>query len=253
MRYLITGTTESGNHRSHNEDAILMGESVCTEGNRQSHIYPPFMCAVCDGVGGENAGEIASRLTAELLSLSVYKNAAELKSRIFEIHDKLVSVGERKPDVFNMQTTLCLAAIDKNDTPYCINIGDSRAYVIKNNKVNQITTDQSLAQYLRETGKAKKFDIDLKDYKNVIISSIGNPKQYPMVDLFPLGEKLGENDMIILCSDGVSDHLSKDDLLNIMTSDADMLSKQQTLIDKALENGSRDNLSVVCITPDANQ
>lgn len=247
MKYFITGTTVSGNHRSHNEDCILLGESVITNGSKEAFIFPPFICAVCDGVGGENAGEVASKTTAELLSSSEYQTVSELKSCIFDIHDRLVSIGKQKSELFNMQTTLCLVAIDKYNTPHCLNIGDSRAYFYKNGNLSRITTDQSLAQYLTETGKAEKFGIDLRSYKNVIISSVGNPKQYPMVDLFSLGEGIKENDMIIICSDGVSDHISDEDFLDIISGDEKALTKQQLIIDKALSNGSKDNLSLVTI------
>lgn len=247
MKYLVTATTSTGNYRKHNEDAILLGESVLLDGSRQSAIFPPFLCAVCDGVGGENAGEVASRMTAELLSTCEYKNPAELKNRIFEIHDKLVYAGEMKSEIFNMQTTLCLIMIDKFDIPYCINIGDSRAYIFKDGKLSQITTDQSLAQYLTETGRAEKFDIDLKSYKNIIISSVGNPKQYPMIDLFSYGEKLSGKDMLILCSDGITDYISDDAFESILNSDLPHSYMQKELIKKALDGGSKDNLSVVFI------
>lgn len=247
MKYFITGTTAAGNHRSHNEDCILLGESVLLNGSKEAYIFPPFMCAVCDGVGGENAGEVASKTTAELLSASEYNTVSELKNRIFEIHDRLVALGEQKPDLCNMQTTLCLVTFDRYDIPYCINVGDSRAYIFKDGALSRITTDQSLAQYLTETGKAEKFGIDLKSYRNVIISSVGNPKQYPMVDLFSLGSTLGDNDMIIICSDGISDYISDKDFLDIISGEHKALTKQNMLIDKALENGSKDNLSAVII------
>lgn len=247
MKYLVTASTSTGNYRKHNEDAVLIGESVLLDGSRQITIFPPFLCAVCDGVGGENAGEIASRMTAELLSTCEYKNPTELKNRIFEIHDKLVYAGEIKSEIFNMQTTLCLIMIDKFDIPYCVNIGDSRAYIFKDKVLSQITTDQSLAQYLTETGRAEKFDIDLKNYKNIIISSVGNPKQYPMIDLFSYGKKLGENDMLILCSDGITDYISTQAFESILNSELSYSDMQEKLIKEALERGSKDNLSVVFI------
>ncbi len=247
MKYLVTATTSTGNYRNHNEDAILIGESVLLDGSRQSTIFPPFLCAVCDGVGGENAGEVASRMTAELLSTCEYKNPTELKNRIFEIHDKLVYAGEINSEISNMQTTLCLIMIDKFDIPYCINIGDSRAYIFKGGNLSQITTDHSLAQYLTETGRAEKFDIDLKNYKNIIISSVGNPKQYPMMDLFSYGKKLSEKDILVLCSDGITDYISDDTFESILNSDLTHSAMQEELIKKALESGSKDNLSVVFI------
>lgn len=245
MKYIITGATSVGNYRSHNEDAVLLGESVIVSGGKQIEIYPPFMCAVCDGVGGENAGEIASRLTAELLSTCSYQNAAELKSRIFEIHDKLIEFGELKPDAVNMQTTLCLIAFDKNDIPCCINVGDSRAYIISNGEIKQLTTDQSLAQYLTETGRAEKFGIDLKGYKNVIISSVGNPKQYPIVDMFVGRKALEPYERLLICSDGVSDYLSEQEILDKSNGGGKEVLNE--LLESALKNGSRDNLSAVMI------
>lgn len=248
MKYLVTATTSTGNYRKHNEDAVLIGENVLLDGNKQITIFPPFLCAVCDGVGGENAGEIASRMTAELLSTCEYKNPSELKSRIFDIHDKLVYAGETKSEIFNMQTTLCLIMIDKTDIPYCINVGDSRAYTFKEKKLKQITTDQSLAQYLTETGRAEKFDIDLQSYKNIIISSVGNPKQYPMIDLFSHGEKLSEDDLLIICSDGITDYITNEAFESVLNMDLSHSEMQDELIKKALDNGSKDNLSVLFVS-----
>ncbi|MCC8192658.1 MAG: serine/threonine-protein phosphatase [Ruminococcus sp.] len=250
MKYLLTATTSVGNYRNHNEDAILLGESVLLDGSRQRNIFPPFLCAVCDGVGGENAGEVASRMTAELLSVCEYKNTSELKNRIFEIHDKLVKAGDAKSEIFNMQTTLCLIMVDKQDNAFCLNVGDSRAYIFRDKTLTQITTDQSLAQYLTETGRAEKFDIDLKSYKNIIISSVGNPKQYPMIDLFSCGGKLTGEDLFILCSDGITDYISDDTFIEVSNSDLTLLDKQKKLIDSALEGGSKDNLSVVFVSLD---
>lgn len=247
MRFNTYGITDIGKYRKNNEDAIMVGETICTDGILETEIAPPFFAAVCDGVGGEKSGEIASSLTLEKLLMTTYSKVTELKTRVFGIHDELIEYGREHPESFNMQTTLCLVAFDAENNISCINVGDSRAYLFKSNRLNQISTDQSLSQFLNETGRSKIFEQDSDKIKHVIISSLGNSKQYPMVDLTNTSEKLEKGDTLMLCSDGASDHLSVENIKQVLKSSNDISIKAKALIDKAIQNGSRDNLSIILI------
>ena len=98
-----------------------------------------------------------------------------------------------------------------------------------------------------ETGRTKIFEQDSEKIKHVIISSLGNSKQYPMVDLTNVSEKLEKGDTLMICSDGVSDKLSNDDIKTSLTGCVSISDKANSLINKAVQNGSRDNLSVILI------
>lgn len=247
MRFNTYGITDIGKYRKNNEDAFIIGEKICTNGSLGTEMSPPFFAAVCDGVGGEKAGEIASLLTLEKLLMTTYSKVTELKTRVFEIHDELIEYGREHPESFNMQTTLCLIAFDADNNISCINVGDSRAYLLKSGRIKQISTDQSLSEFLNETGRTKIFEQDSEKIKHVIISSLGNSKQYPMVDLTNVSEKLEKGDTLMICSDGVSDKLSNDDIKTSLTGCVSISDKANSLINKAVQNGSRDNLSVILI------
>lgn len=247
MRFNTYGITDTGRYRKNNEDAIIIGERICTDGILETEMAPPFFAAVCDGVGGEKSGEIASSLTLEKLMMTTYSKVTELKTRVFGIHDELIEYGREHPESFNMQTTLCLVTFDADNNISCINVGDSRAYISKSGKLKQISTDQSLSQFLNETGRTKIFDKDDEKIKHVIISSLGNSKQYPMVDLTNISEKLEDGDTLMICSDGVSDKLSNGEISAVLDSSEAISNKAETLIERAVQNGSRDNLSVILI------
>ena len=247
MRFNTYGITDIGKFRKNNEDAIIIGESISTDGVVETEMSPPFFAAVCDGVGGEKSGEIASYLTLEKLMMTTYSKVTELKTRVFGIHDELIEYGREHPESFNMQTTLCLVAFDAENNISCINVGDSRAYIFKSGRLKQISTDQSLSQFLNEIGRTKIFENDNDKIKHVIISSLGNSKQYPMVDLTNIPEKLDLGDTLMLCSDGVSDNLSVEAIRGILKSSKAISIKAKNLIDMAIQNGSRDNLSIILI------
>ncbi len=247
MRFNTYGITDTGKYRKKNEDALMVGEKICTNGVLETEIAPPFFAAVCDGVGGEKSGEIAASLTLEKLLMTTYSKVTELKTRVFGIHDELIEYGREHPESFNMQTTLCLVAFDADNNISCINVGDSRAYLLKSGKLRQISTDQSLRQFLNETGRSKIFDKEKDKIKHVIISSLGNARQYPMVDLTNISDKLERGDILMICSDGVYDKLSDKYIKEVLSSSNAIRTKAENLIDKAIENKSRDNLSVILI------
>ncbi len=247
MRFNTYGITSTGKYRKNNEDAIIIGERICTNGILKTEMSPPFFAAVCDGVGGEKSGEIAASLTLEKLLMTTYSKVTELKTRVFGIHDELIEYGREHPESFNMQTTLCLVAFDAENNISCINVGDSRAYMLLSGKLKQISTDQSLCQFLNETGRTKIFGKDSERIKHVIISSLGNSKQYPMVDLTNASEKLDKGDILMICSDGVSDRLSNSEIESIIKDPDPINKKAERLIEESVKHGSRDNMSVILI------
>ncbi len=247
MRFNTYGITDTGKYRKKNEDAIMVGEKICTDGVLETEIAPPFFAAVCDGVGGEKSGEIAASLTLEKLLMTTYSKVTELKTRVFGIHDELIEYGREHPESFNMQTTLCLVALDADNNISCINVGDSRAYLLKSGKLKQISTDQSLRQFLNETGRSKIFEREKDKIKHIIISSLGNARQFPMVDLTNISDKLERGDSLMICSDGVYDKISDNYIKEVLCSSKAISEKAESLVDKAIENKSRDNLSVILI------
>ena len=245
MQYYIYAHTETGNFRENNEDVLLTDKKIITDGSSDITAEAPFLTAVCDGVGGENGGEIASFFVAKKLSECEASTTEQLKSEILRIHDELVLYGEENPECFGLQTTLCCLKAEKNGRLYCLNTGDSRLYYYTNKKARQISKDHSLVNMLFENGEITEDEIKYHPKRNVITSSVGNPYRQPVVDITTVTESFSEGDAVILCSDGVSDFLSENEIEAAMELEVTFDEKILALSQLALERGSRDNVSVI--------
>lgn len=207
MYYYIFGITDKGNYREQNEDCILIDHEVINSGSYESTVAAPFIAAVCDGVGGENAGEVASELCLRHLSILEYNSGVDMKRTLIDVHNKIKKQGVRAENAANMQTTLCCLAVDEESRAMCINVGDSRMYRYVNGTIRQISVDQSYARYMYEHGRIEDVSELEPQYQNAIISSIGSTLNEPDVAQTPLVADFGKepDDMIIIVSDGVSD------------------------------------------------
>ncbi|MBO6141352.1 MAG: serine/threonine-protein phosphatase [Ruminococcus sp.] len=246
--YYIFGLTDCGQYRDRNEDGILINHEVLSEGSYSSRAQQPFITAVCDGVGGENAGEIASDQCLRQLSLISYSSMTDIEREINIIHNKIKQRGVRLENAMNMQTTLCSLFIDEDGNALCVNIGDSRMYRYTDGEIRQISTDQSLAQYLYDDGSIDEFDELTPQMRATIISSVGSVHQAPKPQYVPLVTRIGDAnkvDIIILCSDGVSDYVSIDEMQIILSMDTLFDDKIKMIHRLAQRNGSTDNMSVI--------
>ena len=246
--YYIFGITDCGNYRETNEDGILINHEVLDSGSYSSVAQEPFITAVCDGVGGENAGEVASDQCLRQLSLISYSSETDIEREINIIHNKIKQRGIRLENAVNMQTTLCSLFVDEDGRALCVNIGDSRMYRYTDGGIRQISTDQSLAQYLYNDGRINEFDELTPQMRATIISSLGSINQAPKPQYVPLVTKIGEEskvDIILLCSDGISDYVSIDEMQIILSMDTLFDDKIKMIHRMAQRNGSTDNMSVI--------
>ena len=113
MFYYIFAKTDKGNFRELNEDSILVNREVVCSGTEEACVAAPFITAVCDGVGGENSGELASQMCLGHLAMFDYSSNADLKKELMNIHNKIKKQGVRREGAANMQTTLCALAVDE--------------------------------------------------------------------------------------------------------------------------------------------
>ncbi|MBR1751089.1 MAG: serine/threonine-protein phosphatase [Ruminococcus sp.] len=248
--YYIYGITDCGEHRSKNEDGILINHEVLSQGHYSSVATEPCITAVCDGVGGENAGEVASDQCLRQLSLIKYSSATNIDREIDFIHNKIKLRGSRFKNTQNMQTTMCALFIDENGNPTCVNVGDSRMFRYTDGQIRQISTDQSLAQYLYDDGAIDEFSELTPQMRATIISSIGSRQEKPKPQYVPLVTKIGQSsklDIVLICSDGVSDHVSIDEMQIILSMDTIFDDKINMIHRLAIRNGSTDNMSVIGI------
>lgn len=245
MQYYIFAHTETGNVRENNEDTLVVGEKIIINGSENLSCDAPFIAAVCDGVGGEQGGEIASFFVAKRLSECNLLGVDDLKNEIVNIHCDLVDYGNENGDLFGLQTTMCCLKVCENGKLYCINSGDSRLYLFSNGKARQISKDHTYVQELFEKGEITSQELKNHPQKNIITSSVGNPYQPPKIDVTVVSESFCESDVVILCSDGVSDFVGEREIEAALGLDITFDEKIKALSQLALERGSSDNVSVI--------
>ena len=244
--FYCCGITEKG-VTPHNEDSLMIGKNVLTDGAAEFRLNEPFITAVSDGVSGEPSGEIASSMCLKLLSNVKYSKKVRLEPKIAEIHNKLAKYGSERAETLNMQATLCGLAVDENRRIHTINVGDSRLYRFRGGRVKQLSRDQSLVQVLYEKGAITLEERKTHEQRNMIFPVLGNMSSTPDIDVQILDGGIKYGDILLLCSDGLSDFVPAFIIGEILELPKSLPSRLKMLVDKALENGGSDNITIVAI------
>lgn len=232
--------TDKGIVRSMNQDncsMTILDEKSC-------------FAVVCDGMGGPNAGDIASSMAVSIVTESfvagwnnnISLNA--LKELLVESVNKANSQIFRKSleveDYKGMGTTLVAAVLTENHLVFA-NVGDSRAYLVSD-EFRQITKDHSYVQGLLDSGKITQEEASVFPYKNVITRALGTNASV-IVDLF-CEEELKEGEYVLLCSDGLYNYASREEINEILkNTSTDEFAER--LIDAANSNGGGDNITAL--------
>ena len=243
--------TDVGLKRKHNEDSLLAAEE-----------FGVFV--VADGVGGRKAGELASAITvntfqsyAPQLKAAVQAFAAEshreTRNSVLELLDQAANAASRR--VYEAatatgrqgMTTTLVAAVIGGGAAFIVHVGDSRAYLVRNAELRQLTEDHSMVNELIRTGAMTAADAATSRYRNVITRAVG---LYPNVRTDTLHVELLDGDRLLLCSDGLSDMVDTSGILELM-GQHNLTHAVDALIQNALDNGGRDNVTVVAIEPEA--
>ncbi len=221
--------TDIGLHRKTNEDTFV--------------VAPPLY-AVCDGMGGANAGEVASGLAAETLAAEAAKGtpllaAAEAaNAAVFQrAHDNLEQTG--------MGTTLT-AFVLEGDTARFAHIGDSRAYLLRDGELRQVSDDHSLVGEMVRDGRLTEEEAAVHPHRSILSRALGTEPQ-ARVDEFT--EELLPGDVLLLCSDGLSGPVSADDIRVALTR-SDPQAAAERLILEARRQGGPDNITAVVVRID---
>lgn len=236
MKFAIK--SDVGQRRKVNEDAAGYFES-------KNHI--PLMM-VCDGIGGHNAGEIASAMA--LMSIGQAWEKTEfndieevyqwLIQKITEANEAIFARSAQYEDLYGMGTTVVVASIIGNQLMIA-NVGDSRAYVLRNFQLKQLTEDQSLVNALLKSGEITPEEAENHPNKNIVTQSLGVTSSVE-IDFVRMTIKNG--DTLILCSDGLSDMLSLEEIRNVMNHYSDIEQQVEKAVQEANEAGGRDNITV---------
>jgi PPM family protein phosphatase len=242
--------TDQGLIRGHNEDFVSCWEpQTAAEAAKNGWLY-----VVADGVGGADAGEVASQYASERTISHFLENeqTADWGERLLQAmqgaNDDLRQMVVDRNDNKRMATTM-VAALIYNETAIIANVGDSRGYLWHANQLVQITKDQSLVAKLVEEGAITESEAVNHPHKNVILYSIGS-ERVPKIDLFE--HELTTGDIIVLCSDGLTRHVDDEEISSII-QEQPPAEATKTLIEMANERGGQDNISVAIIRYGAGQ
>ncbi|MCE5194671.1 MAG: Stp1/IreP family PP2C-type Ser/Thr phosphatase [Nitrospiraceae bacterium] len=248
LRYLASGQTDKGIVRANNEDFFCVEE--------KSGLF-----AVADGIGGFSAGEIASRMAIDIIRDYISKSednpekSTEEKSDMYsEAASKLASAirlanssiyeAAQKNDPWRGMGTTIAAALIKENRLSIAHVGDSRAYLIRGNNIEQLTDDHSLISEQLKKGLITEKDAGESNFKNIITRSLGRAAS---VDMDIAEITLMNNDSILLCTDGLTAMVPDNIILSTvrLSSNPDLACRR--LIDIANKNGGKDNISVVIV------
>ncbi|MFJ7728980.1 Stp1/IreP family PP2C-type Ser/Thr phosphatase [Neobacillus sp. NPDC097160] len=234
--------TDRGKVRLHNEDAggILINQ----DGNR--------LAIVADGMGGHRAGDVASEMTLthlknewEASSGILTAGDAEnwLKDQITKVNSLVLEHATTHTECDGMGTTI-VAAITTDRFATIANIGDSRGYLLNESGFKQITEDHSLVNELVRSGQISKEDAEHHPRKNVLLRALGTEKTVEMDIKTIIFE---EGDVLLLCSDGLSNKVNETEMMEILLSENNLDQKAGSLISLANEYGGEDNITLAIV------
>src|SRR6185437_6624923 len=260
----VCGRTDVGRTREHNEDAFIIADFSSRDAaaatpipivEQQRYVLGPrgALFMVADGMGGAAAGEVASAMAVEIVlgrmriewlgepSVSAEGFMRSIKRATRSANEQIHTYATRHSEFRGMGTTATIAGV-LGDTLYLAQVGDSRAYLVRNGVARQITKDQSLMQKLIEAGELTEEEAAHSDRRNIILQAIG-PEAQIKVDL--THQPIRRGDTLVLCSDGLSGQMSAQDIAALVTSGRALRDVCDALIDRANAAGGPDNITVI--------
>jgi PPM family protein phosphatase len=239
MRLRFGAATDVGRMRTNNEDSYLSELPVA---------------AVADGMGGHNAGEVASAIAIEELTalkgMGPWPNERaatdDLKRAIVRANRRIREMAAGDRELNGMGTTL-VAVLEDGDSVHLANVGDSRAYLLRQGELTQVTVDHTLVQELVDDGRLSPKDAERHPQRSMITRALGVDHEVE-IDLFTY--KLLPGDRLVLCSDGLSDVLKPPQIRNALLRVRDPQKAAERLVALAVEGGGPDNITVIVIDPE---
>lgn len=213
----------------------------------------PNLYVVADGMGGHQAGDYASKYTVEVLKRELKKSHEEdvekaLVAAIKTANREIIKKASQDSHLKGMGTTVVAATV-VNQMMYFANVGDSRLYLI-NQGIIQLTKDHSLVEEMVRLGGIKPEEAKHHPDKNIITRAIG-AKDSVDVDFYE--HRLKKGDIILMCTDGLSNMVEDEELFHIVQGGRDIVEAAQSLVETAKENGGTDNIGIVLVEPFADE
>ncbi len=236
------GQTDIGKHRTNNEDSFFLTL------DRINYLQNLFI--VADGMGGHNAGEIASqeaikRLIEFILDREVVGKdyGSFMKKATEHANYQTYIKSVKNKGLKGMGTTITALTIVDNKG-YYTHVGDSRIYVFRNNELKQLSLDHTFIQEMVKSGRLTEDEAKAHPNKNMITRAVGISANVE-VDFCEV--EVYKDDILLLCSDGLTGMVTNEDICGILTNDCTIEQKTQELVQQALYNGGEDNVTVILV------
>jgi len=229
MRTLRTaGRTDIGKLRENNEDVIVTNDRLAL---------------VADGMGGHPGGEIAAEVVAGVVPAAFTgQSVDELQTAVRAANWAIRERAVTQPGLEGMGTTVCAAGLLTTGHVALVNVGDSRAYLVHEGSLSRLTQDHSLTAELIERGELREEEAAQHPYYGILTRALGVGAD---VEIDRTTLAVDEGDRIVLCSDGLFNELSDEEIRNALAGDEDVATIVDKLIDRSIASGGRDNVSVV--------
>ncbi len=237
----VDSITDIGVVRSHNEDDVRTG---MTE--------DAAWAVVCDGMGGANAGEVASQNGVQVISDSIIKNynidssdktvKYILQSSVHDANTVIFNLSNEYEKLAGMGTTV-VAGIVRDGMAYIVHAGDSRAYLIRENEIRRLTRDHSVVQELVDMGTITQDQARIHPQRNIITKCLG---VHPTVEPEYSESPVEPGDLILFCSDGLTAYITDEEILSLAKR-LDPSAMIRMLVEEAKARGGSDNITVAVI------
>jgi PPM family protein phosphatase len=259
VKVQVFAKTDPGRTRDHNEDHFLVADLTRREASLQPSVREHevgergSLFIVADGMGGAAAGELASEMATEAIYDQMVRTwgadrettpqrfASRLKEAVEAANGHIHSYAKAHPEVRGMGTTTTAVGL-LGDHVYLTQVGDSRAYLVRNGQAVQLTKDQSLMQRLVEAGEMTEEEAAKSERRNIILQALG-PDPRVRVDL--TYQEVRKGDLLVLCSDGLSGQVQKEEIAEVVLRELELPVACDRLITLANDRGGPDNITVV--------
>jgi len=213
--------------------------------NEDNYVVAPPLFAVADGMGGAQAGEVASKLAATALEggdSDGLQGLERIDALIQDANRRIFDRASTDPAASGMGTTMTVALVD-GMTVAIGHVGDSRAYLVRGERMEQLTDDHSLVNELLKSGKLSEEEAQVHPQRSVITRAVGTD---PDVDVDGFTIEAEEGDIFLICSDGLTDMVEDEEILELVHRDRDDLEKVvKALVAAANRGGGEDNITAV--------
>ena len=250
----ICGATDTGAVRAQNQDTYVIADLRSGDvSNPCSRTEIPLsnqgiLLLVCDGMGGAAAGDLAARIAAEAIKQQLVARPAvtespgeSLKSAVSGANGAVLAEAKARPAARGMGTT-CTAAIVLPDRLFVAQVGDSRAYLLRDGRLQLLTRDQTMADQLVEMGALRPENVSSYPYRHVLSQAVGT---HSTIEPIRSEVRLRRGDRILLCSDGLHGPVPDHEIARILGATADINHVAHELIQAALAAGGPDNVTVI--------